>query len=168
VTALPIGSRRRAAAYWLLTTALAWELGVGALSDLLRLQYVREIAGRLGYPLYLLTILGVCKLLASVTVVAPGLRIVKEWAYAGCVFVFGGASVSHLAMGSNGWWGPLIGVAVSLASWALRPPSRRLEGARSGARPEQGHEGVDDDPDSRDPFQVRMHHNPPRSTGNDR
>ncbi len=126
MTPPPTGSRRRVVAYWLLTVALAWELCVGALSDLLRLQYVRDIAERLGYPLYLLTILGVCKLLATVAVAVPGLRTVKEWAYAGCVFVFGGASVSHLAMGSKGWWGPLIGVAVSLASWALRPPSRRL------------------------------------------
>jgi DoxX-like family len=56
---------------WVLTIGLAWELGVGGASDLLRLDYVRMTVEHLGYPLYLLTILGVWKLLATVAPADP-------------------------------------------------------------------------------------------------
>jgi DoxX-like family len=49
--------------------------GVGTrlrrLSDVKRLQYVRVIMTHLGYPLYLLTIIGVWKLLATIALLAP-------------------------------------------------------------------------------------------------
>jgi hypothetical protein len=86
------------------------------------------IVSRLGYPLYLLTILGVWKLLAAVVLLAPRLPRAKEWAYAGCFFAFTGAAASHFAAHSRflDGFGPLIGAAVTVASWALRPASRRL------------------------------------------
>jgi hypothetical protein len=123
-----MNEKPRTIAYWVVTVALAWELAVGGTSDLARLEYVRVIVSRLGYPLYLLTILGVWKLLAAVVLLAPRLSLPKEWAYAGCFFVFTGAAASHLAAHGRFWegFGPLIGAAVTVASWALRPASRRL------------------------------------------
>jgi hypothetical protein len=122
-----MAEKPRTIAYWSTTVALAWELAFGAYSDLARLDYVRVIVSRLGYPLYLLTILGVWKVLATVVLLAPRLHVPKEWAYAGCFFVFTGAAASHVA--SHGrfldWFGPLIGAAVTVASSALRPASRR-------------------------------------------
>jgi hypothetical protein len=116
--------------YWVLTIGLAWELGVGGASDLLRLDYVRMTVEHLGYPLYLLTILGVWKLLATVALLIPGFLLLKEWAYAGSFFMFTGAAASHIASSDAliNWIGPVIGAGVTIASWALRPPSRRLEG----------------------------------------
>jgi hypothetical protein len=52
-------SRVRRNAYWIVTIGLAWELGFGGLSDLMRFQYVRVIVTHLGYPIYLLIIIGV-------------------------------------------------------------------------------------------------------------
>jgi DoxX-like family len=129
VAGLPTVSRRRAVLYWVITVGLAWELAFGGLSDLLRLEYVRVIVDRLGYPLYLLTILGVWKLLAAVVLLAPRLPLVKEWAYAGSFFAFTGASASHIAAESAAidWLGPLIGACATVASWALRPPARRID-----------------------------------------
>jgi DoxX-like family len=74
---------RRTTLYWVVTVGLAWELGFGGASDLLRLDYVRTTVEHLGYPLYLLTILGVWKVLATVALVIPGFLLLKEWAYAG-------------------------------------------------------------------------------------
>jgi DoxX-like family len=121
-------TRIRRAAYWVVTIGLAWELGFGGLSDLLRLQYVRVTVTHLGYPLYLLTILGFWKILATVVLLAPGFPLLKEWAYAGSFFVFTGAAASHIAAGDGfgRWIGPGIGAAVTVASWTLRPPSRRI------------------------------------------
>jgi DoxX-like family len=123
-------SRRRTVLYWVITAGLAWELAFGGLSDLLRFDYVRVIVDRLGYPLYLLTILGVWKLLAAAVLLAPRLPLAKEWAYAGSFFAFTGASASHIAAGSAAldWIGPLFGAGATIGSWVLRPPSRRLVG----------------------------------------
>ncbi|MGV3618415.1 MAG: hypothetical protein ACO1SV_24070 [Fimbriimonas sp.] len=54
----------------------------------------------------------------------------KEWAYAGAVFELTGAAVSHLAVGDSPakLVGPLLFAGFALASWALRPSSRTLEG----------------------------------------
>ena len=44
---------------------------------------VRGLIERLGYPLYLLLILGIWKLLGAVALVIPRFPRLKEWAYAG-------------------------------------------------------------------------------------
>jgi uncharacterized membrane protein YphA (DoxX/SURF4 family) len=121
-------SRVRRNAYWIVTIGLAWELSFGGLSDLMRFQYVRVIVTHLGYPIYLLTIIGVWKLLAAIALLVPGFPLLKEWAYAGSFFVFSGAVASHIAAGDGvaHWAGPSIGTAVTAVSWALRPPSRRI------------------------------------------
>jgi DoxX-like family len=121
-------SRTLKVTYWILTVGLAWELGFGGVSDLMRLQYVRVIVAHLGYPPYLLSILGFWKVLAAIVLLVPQFPLVKEWAYAGSFFVFTGAAASHIAAGDGfqGWIGPAIGVAITVASWALRPASRRV------------------------------------------
>jgi hypothetical protein len=52
---------------------------------------------RLGYPVYLATILGVWKLLGAAAITAPGLLHLREWAYAGMFFNLTGAALSHAA-----------------------------------------------------------------------
>jgi DoxX-like family len=120
---------KRTTLYWVVTIGLAWELAFGGVSDLMRLDYVRTTVEHLGYPLYLLTILGVWKVLATVALLAPGFLLLKEWTYAGSFFMFTGAAASHIAAGDAPvkWIGPVLGAGATLASWALRPPSRRLD-----------------------------------------
>jgi len=52
----------------------------------------------------------------------------KEWAYAGAFFTYTGAAVLHLSVGYNmvGWAGPASYALFTVASWILRPSSRRL------------------------------------------
>src|SRR5690606_36963411 len=61
---------------------------------------VMEPLANLGYPGYLATLLGVCKLLAAVTLVF-GSRWprLKEWAFAGLVLDLGGPVIAHLTAG---------------------------------------------------------------------
>jgi hypothetical protein len=93
----------------------------------LRLQPFRGIATHLGYPLYLMTMLGVCYVSAGVVLLAPRLPRLKEWAYAGLTFNYTGAMASHIAVGDEAKTlvGPAIFVALTAASWALRPAPRR-------------------------------------------
>ena len=51
----------------------------------------------LGYPMYLLALLGVWKILGTVAVLIPRFPLLKEWAYAGFFFLMTGAIYSHLA-----------------------------------------------------------------------
>jgi len=106
----------------------AAELGVGGVWDLLRLPYVRTVFTHLGYPAYLLIILGAWKVAGAVAILIPRFPRLKEWAYAGAFFSYTGALASHLAVGDGiDKWAVLIVFAGLLTlSWGLRPGDRRL------------------------------------------
>ena len=122
-------SSRYIIAYWVTTALVVFELVLGGTWDILRVPQVRGLIEHLGYPLYFLIILGTWKLLGAVALVIPRFPRLKEWAYAGVIFDLTGAVASLLASGFTdaGTLGyPIIMTGVTVASWALRPPSRRL------------------------------------------
>jgi uncharacterized membrane protein YphA (DoxX/SURF4 family) len=55
----------------------------------------------LGYPLYLMRILGLAKLLGALSIVSGRSTTLKEWAYAGYTFDLLGAIASHLIVGDG-------------------------------------------------------------------
>jgi len=120
-------------AYWITTIFLALELLVGGITDLIHGKEVLiagapvvDIIVHLGYPVYLLIIIGIWKVLGSIAVVVPRCPRLKEWAYAGAFFEMTGAAASHIFRGDGpGVYAvPLVFAVLTLASWALRPPSR--------------------------------------------
>jgi hypothetical protein len=124
-------SRWRIVAYWATTSVVTYEMVAGSMWDLLRIEYVRVMIAHLGYPLYLLFILGVWKLPCAVVLLIPRFPRLKEWAYAGAFFNYSGAVASHVLVGDQpSMWIWAFGFAVlTLASWALRPPERTLSTA---------------------------------------
>ncbi|GGA75034.1 hypothetical protein GCM10011507_28040 [Edaphobacter acidisoli] len=118
----------RATVYWLSTILVAFEMAAGGLWDLLRIEYVRVVLTHLGYPLFLLYIIGVPRIPCALALLAPRFPRLKEWAYAGAFFNYAGAAASHLLAGDRGsqWIGPLILAVFTIVSWTLRPASRRL------------------------------------------
>jgi hypothetical protein len=124
----------RLIAYWLFTVFVAFELAAGALWDLLHIEYVRVALAHLGYPLYLLLILGVCRVPAALTLLVPRFPRLKEWVYAGAFFEYTGAAASHFLVGDHTQQvGPLIFSGFTMLSWALRPAPRRLPSVASPA-----------------------------------
>ena len=111
-------------AYWSATAVTVFVLLSGGLAYLLRADFAVAGVVALGYPAYVVTILGVWKLLAVPALLAPGFARLKEWAYAGVMFDLTGAAASHLAVGDPIWHQFLIGglLAVAFASYALRAP----------------------------------------------
>ena len=83
-------SRSRAIAYWVTTGLLALECGVGGAMGALRLAPFSEIMKHLGYPAYFMTIIGVWYVLGAVALLVPRFPRLKEWAYAGMVFIWVG------------------------------------------------------------------------------
>ena len=122
-------SRYRVIGYWVTTALVVFELALGGVWDILRVPQVRDLIERLGYPQYLLVILGIWKLLGAVALVIPRFSRLKEWAYAGVLFDLTGAVASLLASGlvdAGTLAYPITMTGVAVTSWALRPPSRRL------------------------------------------
>ena len=122
-------SRRKFIAYWVSTALVVFELTMGGTWVVLRVPQVRGLIERLGYPPYFLVILGAWKLLGAVALVIPRFPRLKEWAYAGVFFDLTGAVVSLFASGLinvGAMAYPILMIGVAVASWALRPPSRRL------------------------------------------
>ena len=123
------GSHRHIIAYWIATALVVFELALGGVWDILRVPQVRGLIERLGYPLYFLVILGIWKVLGAVALIIPRFPRLKEWAYAGVIFDLTGAVASLLASGlidAGTVAYPIVMTGVAVASWALRPPSRRL------------------------------------------
>jgi uncharacterized membrane protein YphA (DoxX/SURF4 family) len=116
----------RKVTYWLTTglvAALAAFAGFSYLSG--NPQTVQGFA-HVGYPQQLRIILGIAKLLGAVTLVAPGLPKVKEWAYAGFTFTWIAAFFAHyLAKDGPVAFVPLILLALLIVSYATRPPDRQ-------------------------------------------
>jgi len=115
-------------AYWICTILIALETAAGAQWDLSRNDFVKGIFVHLGYPLYLLTIIGIWKIPAFIAILVPKIPLIKEWSYAGLFFVYSGAFASHLAIGDapGVWSNPLIFIILTFGSWYLRPASRKL------------------------------------------
>jgi uncharacterized membrane protein YphA (DoxX/SURF4 family) len=125
----------RVIGYWVTTAIIEFELLVGGITDLVHGRAVLvagppvvDVLAHLGYPVYLLTILGIWKLLAGIALVVPRFPRLKEWAYAGVFFHMTGAAASWTAIGDNTgqFITPLIFAVFAMASWALRPPARIL------------------------------------------
>lgn len=73
--------------YWIFTCLFAALMIFTAIPNLLNTpESITLIHNQLGYPLYFIPYIGLCKLLGSITILIPGLKKIKEWAYAGLFF----------------------------------------------------------------------------------
>jgi hypothetical protein len=121
-------TKRNKIIYWIAT---AW-LSLGMLStgivQMLKMKEQTEMAIRLGFPLYFLVLLGAWKILGVITVLAPKLPLLKEWAYAGFFFTMSGAVVCHFAVGdpAKEFFGPILLLVLTGVSWYFRPADRKI------------------------------------------
>lgn len=117
--------------YWIATGLTAFVFLSGGVGDLVQPASLMEGMAHLGYPVYFVSILGVWKVLGGLAVLAPRFPRLKEWAYAGMLFDLSGAAASHAATGDPAGKivTPLVILGIVMASWALRPESRKLREA---------------------------------------
>ena len=123
--------------YWATALVVVLELLAGGMTDLIHGRTsivsgepVVQVLAHVGYPAYLDTILGMWKLLGGSVLLVPGVRWLKEWAYAGAFFVYLGAVASGVVLGRDDpatlIWTPFLLAVFTLASWVLRPRGRAL------------------------------------------
>lgn len=114
--------------YWIATLWLALGMTSTGIVQLMKMKDDVDRMAHLGYPIYLLTMLGIWKLLGVVAVLIPKFPLIKEWAYAGFFFAMSGAAISHIVLSD-----PFSEIAPSLllltltvVSWHFRPESRKI------------------------------------------
>ncbi|HEY8937922.1 MAG TPA: DoxX family protein [Cyclobacteriaceae bacterium] len=124
-------TKRNKIIYWISTIWLALGmLSTGAV------QLLRAKDGQggvdsiihLGYPLYILTILGIWKVLGIIVVLIPKFPLLKEWAYAGFFFMMTGAIFSHIASGDSvsKIFPALLLLILTATSWYFRPANKKV------------------------------------------
>jgi hypothetical protein len=92
-------SKKLVIGYWVATIIFAlWLLGDGA-AGVLQVEAGKQSLIQLGYPLYVLIITGVAKILAAVAIVQRRFRTIKEWAFAGYAIDCIGAAASWYFVG---------------------------------------------------------------------
>lgn len=102
--------------FWVTTGIVAAMMLMSSAMYLTKNPEITKGLATLGYPAFMIGILGVAKLLAAIGLLQPVSPRVREWAYAGLTFTFIGAVWSHLATGTS-YVGPLVFLVVLGVSW---------------------------------------------------
>ncbi|QHS63596.1 DoxX family protein [Chitinophaga agri] len=121
-------TKRNKIIYWIATLWLALGMVSTGLVQLLKSEQEVDFVKNLGYPAYLMTLLGIWKILGVIAVLAPRFPLVKEWAYAGFFFVMSGAIFSHIAAGDaiKEIFPSLLLLTLTVISWYFRPADRKV------------------------------------------
>lgn len=120
-------SKRNKIIYWVATLWLSLGMVSTGVVQVMHMKEETQFILELGYPEYLLTLLGVCKFLGVVAILVPKFPLVKEWAYAGFFFMMAGAVFSHVAVRDplSELFGPVLLLVLTGVSWYFRPADRK-------------------------------------------
>ena len=121
-------TKRNKIIYWIATIWLSLGMVSTGIVQLSNMKEEVDMMTHLGYPIYILTILGVWKILGVIAVLIPKFPLLKEWAYAGFFFAMSGAVFSHLASGDGAmeFFGPTLLIILTVVSWYFRPADRKI------------------------------------------
>lgn len=87
--------------YWTATIIFALLMLMDGIGGITQQQAGQDVLKHLGYPMYLLLIVGTAKLLGVIAIVQTKYRAVKEWAYAGFAFNFISGFASRAFVGDS-------------------------------------------------------------------
>ncbi|QJD82809.1 DoxX family protein [Cohnella herbarum] len=121
-------TKRNKIIYWMATAWLSLGmLSVGIVQFIKMDEEVVKMT-HLGYPSYLLVVLGASKLLGVIAILVPKFPLLKEWAYAGFFFTVAGAIISHLVLGDSigDLTPPALLLVLTAVSWYFRPADKKI------------------------------------------
>lgn len=123
-----ISEKRTKIIYWIFTLWMALGMVSTAIVQLMKNKDELANFTNLGYPAYLMTIIGIWKILGVITLLIPRFLLLKEWAYAGFFFVMSGAVISHLIVGDpiGKTFPALLLLVLVIISWYFRPANRKI------------------------------------------
>jgi uncharacterized membrane protein YphA (DoxX/SURF4 family) len=85
-------------AYWIITGLYAAFMLITSIPYLMMTNNTVKFIQQLHYPDYLIPFLGAAKIIASIVIVIPYFKRLKEWAYAGLTIDLMGATYSIIAV----------------------------------------------------------------------
>lgn len=114
--------------YWISTLWLSLGMISTGIIQLLNIKEETEFILKLGYPTYMLTLLGIWKILGVIAVLIPKFPLLKEWAYAGFFFMMSGAAYSHIVSNQsiNDISPSILLLTLTFISWYFRPDDRKI------------------------------------------
>lgn len=120
-------SKRNKIIYWVATLWLALGMTATGIVQLSKAKQEADLFTHLGYPSYLMTIIGAWKILGVIAILLPRFPLLKEWTYAGFFFCMSGAVFSHLSVSdpAKEYFGPLLLIVLTVVSWSFRPADRK-------------------------------------------
>jgi len=130
-----MSKRRNKIIYWIATIWLSTGMLSSGFLQLFRVQGEGTISPpgvygiiHLGYPVYILTMLGILKILGVIVLLIPRFPLLKEWAYAGFFFLTMGAIYSHIEAGdpAREIFPSALLICLTFVSWYFRPPGRKI------------------------------------------
>ncbi|HTE29141.1 MAG TPA: DoxX family protein [Chryseolinea sp.] len=93
--------------YWIFTILFAGLMVFSAVSGVQPSEAsIKMLHDGLGYPIYFIQYISIAKIVGALVILIPGLKTIKEWAYAGLFFDLIGATYSGIA--SGGKFDPMI------------------------------------------------------------
>lgn len=121
-------TKRNKIIYWISTAWLALGMLATGIVQLLKMDEEVKNFSNLGFPIYLMTLIGVWKILGVIAVLIPRLPLLKEWAYAGFFFTMSGALLCHIIIGDEAktFFGPALLLVLTFLSWYYRPADRKI------------------------------------------
>jgi uncharacterized membrane protein YphA (DoxX/SURF4 family) len=124
--------KRNKIIYWIFTIWLALGMTSTGIVQVFKIKTTRpgsiDDIAHLGYPAYMLTLLGIWKLLGVVALLIPKFPLLKEWAYAGIFFTVTGALYSHIVSADSikQMLPALLYIILIALSWYFRPADRKV------------------------------------------
>lgn len=115
--------------YWIATIWLSLGMLSAGIIQVIRMDAEIEMMTHLGYPSYLLVLLGISKFLGVLVILIPKFPLLKEWAYAGFFFTMSGALISHIVLGDSFGeiYQSLLLLILTVVSWYFRPSNRKCK-----------------------------------------
>ena len=121
-------TKRNKILYWIATILIVLGTLPGGVGQMAHAKWSIDLFRHLGYPMYILTFIGMWKVVGGIVLTIPKFPLVKEWAYAGFFFAMSGAAFSHIASGDrvNQTLPSLVLLVLTVVSWYFRPANRRI------------------------------------------
>ncbi|HZV68572.1 MAG TPA: DoxX family protein [Saprospiraceae bacterium] len=121
--------------YWISTIWLSLGMIATGVQQLMKVQLEGALSPpgvygitELGYPVYVLTLIGVWKILGVIALLIPKYPLLKEWTYAGIFFLLTGAIFSHVAIGHSmkELFPAGLLLVLTVLSWYFRPAEKKI------------------------------------------
>lgn len=87
--------------YWTVTIIFSLAMLMDGIAGIMLEETGRQVMAHLGYPVYIMLMLGIAKIAGVIAILQTRYRTIKEWAFAGFTFNFLGAAASWLLAGDG-------------------------------------------------------------------